>query len=1849
MSIDFKTILLWSLLVVAGCKGGESTGGCEEGTAACACLTGELPCRGDLVCQAGVCVDPPCTAGEEGCVCTEGTLGCSCDSGNCTEGLLCQDGAVCVATTGFAGGTCLSNNTCRAGNACVSGVCIPCDVGSAGCSCFASGTCLGGTVCVEATCVNEPSEVIEPPADPLCYSPCNDNAVLADGSVRLCSEEDLLPGCVGNNVCEEGSCVPAGSGARACSGDIDCPDFQACMQGQCASNCEIDSDCPAGLGCNRKVCSLFCEIGQDDCARGQYCATVDGTVGFCALNADPEDGADPSVVEPTGTFAIENIALTFNNLSTKGGFRIVNNAPSTVKFTISKVRHVERSDTGIRTEVDMPLFWLSMGKEGATAKQQSFDVEVEGEGGTVEIVFTDVVNDTLPTWQGSVGVSSRLGKREVQLSYVAKANGRWAGKLYYFTSFADERLDDWLADNRSDAAGSAVGNAFIRRWNAFRQGRIPKLAEWLAVLTATRTGSWDWASTREACAVSGGACYLFAGANGEGAIPYSRDETLAPIPSGVVDFPIALHLQEDAADNTILKGRIDSSSTLQYPGNPKITLKFSKDPAENTSCSSLSPNFCLVPLDAFRADIKVGGRYLSGPGDNDCTKASGFELTQTPWLVPGFMQFTGLGSGNDAGRRYRYECRDTTLPFTNAVEGDVLARNLSMAQANPVPDGASRQRHLRLVDGALINNDTLFIIFQETFSSFLSNDAADDFAAYGYMLLRRNPADLEPADYVGNNQGDQRIAPKDTLGAACSTDLLSQITLSGNPVAALSAGNVSAVTRALIDGASSTAEMASNNFLPEFSNSAPRPHYLCVSSVSDQSIDNEGALQTNRRTVGYFDGGPGSIASGDNMSCPAGSTVRYFVMDQPWNDATIADLPCQKTGTCQDVFTRWVRNCEAGSCLGNLRVDPQWRCRDNNEVRCDSVRTDLRTAKKFYKATATVASSFVPLSATIDNAFRYRSRFRNRQGGGLGFAPSLCVDGGDALPYCYEASAVEEAADRLDCLVDIFSNRYAQLDASAKSKVASTLRTSFAFEKAQNGTKIADGFERLNAELLIMLGDDAYTDAFSSRFDLAGAAVYGFQGELFEPGGINLSGGAGFEMHRLYQATQYYQLVLDRFYALLPQIWQSVVGQETARQFISIDTIASYFDRLIRASSQKSRAFSEIALRYQSFNRPELARGVVERSYASAYMESVILSHLMLRMGSVVKSADRPQIAQKTRRAALAYRSALLRMRRVYADLTDDLNFFGFAPDYVPFPALSPGENNAFEKLFVSAQQKIAVAAAKEERALRSKRSYDTDAVSFQNELSRIGINYDGQLAQLCGTFIGDDAEPYPAIEKYAALSGRTRLLGNPCGLVGNGAIYQAIGGAELAGLNLQSAIEATERLLGEMEIEGDRAEKQCAEIESLADFQLEQDGKIKNLSNDMQLVRDRLGRARRVRDEVQKAAQLLKCGGYVDCLASAVAAGAVVAAATVYEGVATFNEKIIRRKQSDIAELQAGSSYKAALSQCTMLNIDSTARLNSIALGLFSSELDVLKAEYQVGLALSDVEKQRNEALRLASEQRELEQQTINLEAARNDPNVRIYKNDSILTADRTFKIALREAYRATKVYEYYTSQSYEALGDLFLVRMVANGDISLEAYLDDLGAAFYDYGEAFGAPDVRVHIVSMRDDIFAIPYYDGAGQIMSSGARVSAFREALSDPALLDARGYTSVDFSTTVAALSPLTYNHKIRYIEAEIIGSDVGDTIGRLYLQQNGTNVIRGIEETLYYAFPERTAVLNPFFNGQRTFTPEVYRSERLRDRPVANTRWQAVLNQRDERVNQDISVNALTDIRFYIYYTDFTAL
>ena len=70
--------------------------------------------------------------------------------------------------------------------------------------------------------------------------------------------------------------------------------------------------------------------------------------------------------------------------------------------------------------------------------------------------------------------------------------------------------------------------------------------------------------------------------------------------------------------------------------------------------------------------------------------------------------------------------------------------------------------------------------------------------------------------------------------------------------------------------------------------------------------------------------------------------------------------------------------------------------------------------------------------------------------------------------------------------------------------------------------------------------------------------------------------------------------------------------------------------------------------------------------------------------------------------------------------------------------------------------------------------------------------------------------------------------------------------------------------------------------------------------------------------------------------------------------------------------------------------------------------------------------------------------------------------------------------------------------------------------------------------------------------------------------------------------------------------------------------------------------------QRDQLLQERFNGVKaTQNTTTYRNGRLRGRPLVNTHWELIINQRDESVNMDIDLQSLTDIKIYVYYTDFT--
>ncbi|MCP4659892.1 MAG: hypothetical protein GY856_31195, partial [bacterium] len=220
----------------------------------------------------------------------------------------------------------------------------------------------------------------------------------------------------------------------------------------------------------------------------------------------------------------------------------------------------------------------------------------------------------------------------------------------------------------------------------------------------------------------------------------------------------------------------------------------------SNECVSDTLGACLNYVSKIGAEIVVGGRYLPDPSDSSCKWAEDFEAMQTPWLVPGFTR--GVTVDPTTGVAYRRECRDTLRPFDDGKLADL---NASLAGANPVPDGRSRVRELEIIDGAMINQETLLIFFKEVFSEGEAADEATQLVAYGIMQLERQPATLDYNDFDGALQNEDRDQDKGLLTVQCSEEIvekalgLTELPEEWNP-APIDPADLNSLVWALVDG-----------------------------------------------------------------------------------------------------------------------------------------------------------------------------------------------------------------------------------------------------------------------------------------------------------------------------------------------------------------------------------------------------------------------------------------------------------------------------------------------------------------------------------------------------------------------------------------------------------------------------------------------------------------------------------------------------------------------------------------------------------------------------------------------------------------------------------------------------------------------------------------------------------------------------------------------------------------------------------------------------------------------------------------------------------------------------------------
>lgn len=301
----------------------------DDEAGVCALYPGSCTCGSDgdcddgEVCDGGTCVEPPCELDSD-----------------CASGLACDTGTgECVVPPCTSDADCLGYEVCEAG-VCVADAdcptCLPCetedDCGSAGwvcagdgsgggvCTklCAAFGDCPGNSACYNVgevnVCLNEDADVRGPcPSDYVCID---------DSPVDPC---DTIT-CGADEICEDGSCVPAGGDdgcvvCDPCDSSADCPGgdcygFEAGGGTVCATPCSSDADCPPNTACweftsggggTTSLClnadletagtcpsSFECVEEQDLCAdvRCEGGATCDPATGLCVGGTDDVGPAD---------------------------------------------------------------------------------------------------------------------------------------------------------------------------------------------------------------------------------------------------------------------------------------------------------------------------------------------------------------------------------------------------------------------------------------------------------------------------------------------------------------------------------------------------------------------------------------------------------------------------------------------------------------------------------------------------------------------------------------------------------------------------------------------------------------------------------------------------------------------------------------------------------------------------------------------------------------------------------------------------------------------------------------------------------------------------------------------------------------------------------------------------------------------------------------------------------------------------------------------------------------------------------------------------------------------------------------------------------------------------------------------------------------------------------------------------------------------------------------------------------------------------------------------------------------------------------------------------------------------
>jgi predicted outer membrane repeat protein len=162
------------------------------------------------------------------------------------------------------------------------------------------------------------------------------------------------------------------------------------------------------------------------------------------------------------------------------------------------------------------------------------------------------------------------------------------------------------------------------------------------------------------------------------------------------------------------------------------------------------------------------------------------------------------------------------------------------------------------------------------------------------------------------------------------------------------------------------------------------------------------------------------------------------------------------------------------------------------------------------------------------------------------------------------------------------------------------------------------------------------------------------------------------------------------------------------------------FEQFGVASGLLMSTLNEMAARYYMLRQSDEALAVYEQAYADQYLQMVALDQMAEETGSPYLQDGSWEMLNN-----------LSQMRERAQAITDGLDFFGFAPEYVPL--------QAYDQLLALTEGPLGdtgllgTARDLEDQARDAQRTFDANASDMATELDNLTVELNGQLFELCG------------------------------------------------------------------------------------------------------------------------------------------------------------------------------------------------------------------------------------------------------------------------------------------------------------------------------------------------------------------------------------------------------------------------------------------------------------------------------------------------------------------------------------